>query len=148
MDIYLIGEEKCIDGVWGREVDGRFYTHYKLRSNSKSDVLNVYRKLDADTNHEYWLGKNSCIPLEVIAIGGLDVINLNKYIPKHIKDLENLKRGDVVWARTGEEWTRTTFIEKVPAGYITSDIFMPCGSVPPRWKGFYKEVYIKPPFTF
>jgi hypothetical protein len=105
MDIYSIGEEKCIDGVWGREVNGRFYDWV-----SQNDGEGLYRKLDIDSLfYQPYAAYDAKVSLNGETVYVQSKEYLKAYTPKHIKDLENLKRGDIVWVITGGAWSVMTF---------------------------------------
>jgi hypothetical protein len=153
MNIYEIGTEKCIDGVWGREVNGRFYTWY-------AEAGRLYRELDTD-NPEYHHFVYSDVSHEPTSSGfeSLYMHSKNKktgtvltqYIPKHIKDLENLKRGDVVWVSSveygnKEQWASARFISHDGYDYIVANLFDTEGASLRHYS--HKEVFLKPPFDF
>jgi hypothetical protein len=152
MDIYSIGEEKCIAGVWGREVSGRFYTHYSLIDTS--NVGNLYRKLDVSctfaTYYAQAQAKDCETSLKEVASTGM-FAEIVEYTPKHLKDLENLKRGDEVWIRVstsrGVIWGCTRFIEMKGSYYITGDLFTDCRYFDMLFTSSHEEVYLKPPFN-
>ena len=158
MNIYDIGEEKQINGVWGREVNGRFYTW------CEEPMGFLYRELDTDNGEYQHLAycdvNQNVTPLKYENLyvhprnkrTGTGGTVLTKYIPKHIKDLENLKRGDIVWVLhktdRGDEWVNTTFLHRAGENYVSTDVFMPCGYVLSHWGQYHKEVFLKPPFNF
>jgi hypothetical protein len=146
MDIYDIGTEKCIDGVWGREVSGRFYTYYFKSDN----CLTLYRKVDVDNEENDWF-----VSLKVGA--HLESVTctkqswLTKYTPNHTKDLENLKRGDVVWVSSvqydnKEQWATARFIGHDGYDYLVANLFDTEGASLRHYS--HKEVFLKPPFDF
>jgi hypothetical protein len=150
MDIYNIGEEKCIDSVWGREANGRFYNlivqEDKLGRFLDIDVnpeklvqsLAVLMEHSGFTNYNYEEAVNS------------SVLFYKHYKPKHIKDLENLKRGDVVWFKICTAgrvlWGSTRFVKKIGDRYITTDVFDDDGNVVESFTVSHTTVYLKPPF--
>jgi hypothetical protein len=153
MDIYEIGTEKCIDGVWGREVNGRFYTWYDERGR-------LYRELDTD-NPEYCHFVYYDVNRELTSFGVERIYlfskikksktELTQYIPKHIKDLENLKRGDVVWVSSveygnKEQWASARFIGHDGYDYIVANLFDADGKSLRHFS--HKEVFLKPSFDF
>lgn len=108
MNIYEAGEEKCINGIWGREVNGRFYTHYF----ESTDCLTLYRKIDVDNEENDWFVSVK-VGAHLESVVRIHVCTkqswLTKYVPKHIKDLENLKRGDIVWVNIDNLWSPVVF---------------------------------------
>jgi hypothetical protein len=153
MNIYEIGTEKCIDGVWGREVNGRFYTWY-------AESGQLYRELDID-NPEYHYFVYYDVSRGSTSLGversyleyknGKTGTVLTQYIPKHIKDLENLKRGDVVWVSSveygnKEQWASARFIEHDSYDYLVANLFDADGKSLRHFS--HKEVFLKPPFDF
>lgn len=139
MDIYSIGEEKCIDGVWGRMVGKRFYT----------DTLNVYgtiylsRKVDVDSVLMMYSILTKCdFPqglYEIITDKG----NLSPYKQKAIE----YKRGDVVWVFDNNKWQPVFYWDKnsVSEGLVCIKSFTTDGKVTLGDFIYTSEVYNKLP---
>lgn len=153
MNIYEIGEEKCIDGVWGREVNGRFYTHYEASAVIVDDALRLCRMLDVSSGDSFWAMRGIELGFaskyEEVTAEFLSSPRKTKYTPKHIKDLENLKRGDVVWVKIhtsrGVMWSSTRFV-RMDNYYITGDCFDNNGNIDMLFTCSHEEVFLKPPF--
>jgi hypothetical protein len=147
MNIYEIGEEKCIEGVWGREVNGRFYTYVK-----DNDTKHLYRKLSVNTTESSYFAWCSCNASDGCEYVISDVnYAYHAYTPKHIKDFENLKRGDVVWVRSieyenKEQWAIARYIDHDGYDYLVSNLFNKKGKSLSHY--YCKEVFLKPPFDF
>jgi hypothetical protein len=155
MNIYDIGEEKCIDGTWGREMNGRFYTRHDQRGL-------LYRALDTD-NPEYHHfvyydvsrepTSSSFETLFMYSKNNKNGTVLTQYVPKHIKDLENLKLGDIVWVKVqfiGKtcHWASTRYIKQEGGKFITTDFFDEGGNFNPQFICSHDKVFLKPSFDF
>jgi hypothetical protein len=148
MNIYEIGEEKCIEGVWGREVNGRFYTLIV-----QEDKLG--RFLDIDVNPAklvnslaiLW-GHSGFTYYNYEEAINSSMLFYKYYIPKHIKDLENLKRGDIVWVKFNEynkeQWAMARYVFHNGHSYVVSHLFDTNGK--PLRHYYHSEVFLKPPF--
>lgn len=154
MNIYDIGVEKCINGVYGREVNGRFY-NLIVQENK------LGRLLDVDTDPAVLIYTLATL----VEHNGVthytyeEAVNSSMLFykfypkPKHIRDLENLKRGDIVWVKVpspdgAPNWASTRFIRMHNETYITGDFFKVDGSVHHRFTSNHPEVFLKPPFDF
>lgn len=144
MDIYSIGEEKCIDGLWGRMVNGRFYTH----TVNKHPLL--VRKLDTLSQPNSYYATLLDDGRESVDYNLSGSTLYTKYTIKPI----NLKRGDIVWVKTstklnGDVWSPVVYLSTNPDkdGFNCNEIFDEEGTGIGFTARNYKEVFLKPPFN-
>jgi hypothetical protein len=120
MNIYEIGVEKCVDGVWGRWVNGRFYN---LITNFKSVLLSRVLDTASEPNDYYATLLDDFRESVSYECKSSVEANYKEYTPKHIKDLENLKRGDIVWVESatrgcGHVWSPVVYLNSTTtSGY-------------------------------
>lgn len=118
MDELSIGTEICAFGVWGREVDGKFYNLTDGQKLFRPLTVNggdrtYYTYYDNAKKCEYVTYSHSVLPSTTD--------NLKPYMPEHIRVLGNIKKGDLVWAQTiSGEWIPVMFERycSLTAGYV------------------------------
>jgi hypothetical protein len=122
------------------------------RANVGNDASNLYRKLDVNTTEVSYFAKRTCDTSDNYEYVVSNASNtLLEYVPKHIKDLENLKRGDVVWVKSTEydnkeQWAMARYISHDGYDYLVSNLYDANGK---SLRHFcHKEVFLKPPFDF
>lgn len=152
MDIYSIGEEKRIDGVWGRVVGKRFYDSITSVTSMPSEG-GLSRKISIESIHPFYAVFVKGTIFEHEYMLSHPDIKVEKYKPKPIEH----KRGDIVWVKIdtnfGLRWASTRYVGIDIASdgtkvYITTDMYMPDGSTRFEWTSRHKEVFLKPPFDF
>ena len=149
MGIYSIGEEKCIDGVWGRAVGNRFYNFISSVTSIPSEG-GLSRKIFIDSVHQFYA------VFVDDGFGGHEYMlahpdmKVKRYLPKPIE----LKRGDIVWVTqttksNKEVWSPVVYLSTNPNfdGFCCNEVFDNKGTGIGFTARVYKEVFLKPPFN-
>lgn len=147
MDIYSIGEERCIDGTWGRMVGKRFYTH----TTELDGEVFLARALDVDSVFKTYVGLFDALGNKVL---NEEVVRSN-LIYWYQKEQVKFKRGDVVWVKTfaksgGTVWSPVVYLSTLSdsSGFYCTEVFNERGIGIGCTGMTYKEVFLKPPFEF
>ena len=140
MDIYTIGEERCIDGTWGRMVGKRFYTHVSLTGNNET----LTRLLDIDGHNPWYI----CLSEDDKEKRFVETILISKDVWSYKQKPIEYKRGDVVWVFDDNKWQPVYYWSENPisvGGFVCIKSFTADGKAKMGNFILTSEVYSKLP---